>query len=218
MERLPRYRQLIGFRHDRVGESSNDRARLRELFAAPIPDDVVEFLATLRDSVLYYRYEVLTRTGKPKAYSHFVATNIGPDSGVHPFPASIIGHVLRYRGMGLPDGYLPLLLDFGKNAWVWYDLHRAAVVVPRGDREFGSAEREWNVIAPGFEDFIGGMTLDLSPLLHPLRVAGLGNVQPSMRTWFASALGDDWEIQVQGLLKRKRKQAEPGAAVDGGGS
>ena len=208
MERLPRYRHLIGFRHDRVGESTNDRDQLQGLFSTPIPDDVLDFLTTFRDAVLYYRYEVLSRTGKPKPYAHFLATNIGPDTGVHPFPASIIGHVLRYRGMGLPDGYLPLVLDFGKNSWLWYDLQRAAVVVPKGDRDFGSAEREWNVIAPSFDDFINGLTLDLSPFLHPLRIGGMGNVQPSLRNWFVATLGEDWESQVQSLLKRNRKAAE----------
>jgi hypothetical protein len=37
MERLPRFRHLIGFRHDSVGESLNDRDQLQSLFAATIP-------------------------------------------------------------------------------------------------------------------------------------------------------------------------------------
>jgi hypothetical protein len=204
MERLPRYRHLIGFRHDRVGESLNDRKQLQELFTDPIPHEVGEFLEAISDSILYYRYDAISRTGKPRPYSHLIATNLGPEVGVHPFPASIIGNLLRFRGRGLPDGYLPLLLVSGRNSWIWFDLLRSAVVVPKGSRDFGATAKEWNVIAPSFDDFIGGMKLDVSPHLGVFRIAGLGNVQPSMRNWFAATIGDDWERQVLGLLSRKR--------------
>ena len=205
MEQLPRFRHLVGYRNDRLCQSLNDYKQLQDLFVLSIPDHIGEFLIALKDSILYYRYEIMSRTGKPKPYSHFVMTNIGPEVGVHPFPASIIGRLLRYRGMGLPDGYMPLMLDMGKNSWLWFDLHRLAVVVPKGDRQFGVSEREWNVIAPSFDAFIGGMELDLSPHFHAFRLAGFGNVQPSMRNWFVAVLGDDWEAQVQDLIKRKKK-------------
>lgn len=123
MERLPRYRHLVGFRHDRVGESFNDFAQLQQLFAVTIPGQVRDFLTTLSDCVLYYCFDSQGRTGKVKRYSHFVTTNIGPElDGVYPFPASLVGKVIRYRSMGLPDGYLPLMMDFGKTAWIWCDL------------------------------------------------------------------------------------------------
>jgi hypothetical protein len=214
MERLPRYRHLVGFRHERVGESLNDFAQLQKLFAATIPDQVREFLTSLSDCVLYYGFDAQTRSGKARRYSHFVTTNVGPElDGVYPFPASLIGKIIRYRGMGLPDGYLPLMMDSAKTGWIWCDLTQghSAVVVPKGTREFGLSEREWTVLAPGFDDFVQGMRLDVSPHLQVFRIAGTGNVQPSMREWFVAVMGDEWESRVQELIQQKRpRSAEPG--------
>lgn len=214
MERLPRFRQLVGYRHDRVGEASNDFPRLQELFAGTIPDSVRAFLTALADCVLYYRFDVPTASGKAKGISHFVTTNIGPelDWGISPFPASLIGKIVQYRGSGLPAEYLPLMMDFGKSAWVWCRLgvEGGAVVVPKGSREFGTAEREWKVIAPSFDAFVAGMRLDISPFLQAFRIGGTGNVQPSLRAWFVGVLGDDWEARVEEMLKRKRgRPSEP---------
>lgn len=210
MDPLVRYRQLIGIRPGRLGVQANEAGRLQELYAGTIPDDVCGFLTALSDCVLYYRFEATTKTGKIKPYSHFMTTNIGPElDGISPFPASIMGKVARYRGMGLPDGYLPLMAASARTAWIWYDLARSCVVVPRGSSEFGTSEREWTVIAPSFDDFVRAMQLDVSPLLHTFRIAGTGHVQPSMREWLTCTLGEDWESRIQELLRRKRRPPGP---------
>lgn len=209
MNRLPRYRHLIGYRHDRVGESPNDVGELQKLFALPLPTVVQEFLVTLSDSILYYAYDAQTKTGKTKKYSHFVLSNIGPEiSSIYPFPSSLIGIVNRFRGMGLPDGYLPFMLDFGKNAWLWCRLseHGAAVVIPKGGHEFGSQGKDWNVLAESFEEFLLGLSPDWSPHLSAFRLAGTGNVSDNMREWFRLVVGEDWESQVQARISAKRSK------------
>ena len=220
MDRLPRYRHLIGLRHDRVAEAPNDIAELQKLFSLSIPTEVQEFLTTLSDSILYYCFDAQTKSGKAKRYSHFVLTNIGPElQSYHPFPASLIGIINRYRGMGLPDGYLPIMLDFGKNAWLWCRLteNGASVVIPKGDHEFGSQDKDWNVIAETFDQFIQGLSPDLSPHLSVFRLAGTGNVSDNMREWFRLAIGEDWESQVQTRLSEKRAtQKRPGTSLDKG--
>jgi hypothetical protein len=206
MTRLRPYRHLVGYRPDRIAEQINDVPQLQQLYGGTIPDLVTEFLATLSDCVLYYRFEATSRVGKPKPYSHFVMSNIGPElDGVSPFPVSIIGKVLRYRTMGLPEGYLPLTLDSSKTLWLWLDVPSSSVLVPKGTREFGTSSREWTIIAPSFTDFIDGLQLDVSPLLQVFRLAGTANVQPSMREWLQTVLGEQWETEIEKLLARKKK-------------
>jgi hypothetical protein len=115
--------------------------------------------------------------------------------------------VVGYRGMGLPDDYLPSMIDMRKTCWIWCDLSHggSAIAIPKGTREFSAAEKEWTVLAPSFNKFIDGMQLELSPLLAAFRIAGTGNVQPSMRKWFVDVLGEDWENRIQELIREKRR-------------
>lgn len=209
MNSLRKYRHLVGFRPDKFGEQLNDFDQLQNLFSGAIPPAIQDFLISLSDCVLYYRYEAPTRSGKTKAYSHFVTTNIGPElDSYYPSPASLIGLVVAYRKGGLPDGYLPLMMDFEKTCWVWCNLSQggSAVVVPRGERVFGGPDKEWNILAPSFDAFIEGLCLDLSEILRTFRVAGTGGVQPAFREWLEITVGEDWESTVQDLIKTKRRR------------
>jgi hypothetical protein len=209
MEHPPKIRHVVGFRHGLYGQSLNDFSQLQKLYSATIPAGIRDFLISFADSVLYYRFDAPTRSGKTKAYSHFVLTNIGPElNSSHPFPASLIGWVVRYRGMGLPDGYLPLMMDSGKTTWLWCDLSHggSAVVVPKGTREFGVEEKEWTAIASSFDGFIEGLRLDLSPLSVVFRVAGADGLNSTMCDWLQAAVGERWKDKLPELIQAKRRK------------
>lgn len=210
VKEVPRYRHLIGYRGDRLAEQLNDVNALQGLFAATIPLGIVDLLTTLSDCVLYYRFDATTKTGRTKTYSHFVTTNIGPElASTNPFPTSLMGHVLRYRTMGMGADYLPIMMDFGKTSWLYCRIghEESKVCVPKGDREFGGGEREWTVIADSFPAFVDALQLDLRPLLSAFRVAGPGNVSPSMRSWLLAAVGENWESDVMAQVQSRRKNS-----------
>lgn len=210
MKPVPRHRHLVGYKSDRFAEQRNEVDELQRLFAAAIPQDILDFLTTLPDCVLYYRFDATTKSGRAKTYSHFVTTNIGPElESFHPFPASLIGRILRCRSLGMGLEYLPFMMEFGKTTWLYCKVgtDESPVCVPKGDREFGTSEREWTVIAPGFEAFVDGLQLDLRPHLSAFRLVGTGNVNQSMREWFVAAVGEDWEMKVQTEIPSKRKNS-----------
>ena len=66
MRTVPRFRHLVGYPNDRIGEQANDVDALQDMFGASIPNVVLDFLATLSDCVLYYRFDAVTKTGRTK--------------------------------------------------------------------------------------------------------------------------------------------------------
>jgi hypothetical protein len=210
MKPIPCYRHLYGFRDPRLGEQLNDFAALQDLYDEAIPPAVTTFLQSLSDCILFYGFDTLTKTGKPKRHSYFVTTNVGPElASPYSIPASLIGRITQWRASGMPKDVLPLMMKFSNSKWFFCHLNseQAPVCMPRGDSEFGETDREWTEISSAFDTFIEGLTLDLKPLLDTFRVAGTGRVDDSMRRWLVAAVGEDWESQVSTMCQsRKRKR------------
>lgn len=202
MKPHPQYRHLVGYRGQLFGPNQFDD--LQALFAQPIGVEVRAFMETLADCVLYYRFEFPAASGKAKSISHFVTTNVGPEfTNSHPFPVSIIGKVERYRSMGLPADYVPLITVMkGVDADLWLNLAEAdcPVLVPKGSREFGSSAKEWRLIAPSFTAFVDGLKVDLSPMKIVFKVGGTANIQPEFESWLLQAVGENWRTEVDKMM------------------
>lgn len=209
MKPVPCYRHLYGFRDPRVGEQLNEVAALQDLYDEPLPPAVTTFLQSLSDCVLFYGFDTLTTTGKPKRHTHFITTNIGPElASPSPFPGSLIGRITQWRASGMPKDALPLLMKSGNSKWLFCHIRsdHTPVFIPKGDSDFGESDREWTVISPDFDTFIDGLTLDLSPLLSTFRVAGTDRVDDAMRRWLVAAVGEDWESQVSAMCQSMRRE------------
>ena len=203
---IRRYRHLVGFRIYSA-EQPNDLTALQSYFSQPLPPPVVEFLTSLSDCLLYYRFDATTKTGKIKPYSQLLTTNIGPVPGEQTYqPASLIGFLRRYRERELPTHYLPLVNDSNKSAWLFVDVRQETghPVVKHKDEMFFGGRTGWTTVAPDFETFVNGLQLDLKPLLSIFRIAGLGNIQEPMQEWLQATLGTDWQGHLENELRRKR--------------
>jgi hypothetical protein len=206
MDTFPRFRGLVAQRAPNMSQNANEFDQLQALYPAPIPEVLREFLVTLSDCILYYRFEAVSKTGKPKKYSHFVLTNIGPDIdwGRPMFPSSLMDRIQRYRQQGLPNDVLPLMFDFGKTLWLWCRITDPdlPILVPKGTREFGSQDKEWTVLSPRFDDFIAALQVDLAPFKSVLKQIPMNQSQPTLIEWLQAAIGDDWESQATDMLSR----------------
>jgi hypothetical protein len=200
MTSLRHFRTIFGWRNPRLAEQPSDVALLRSLYSSPLPDDLLGFLESLADCVLYYQIQVPGVRGGLKTYSHFVLTNIGPDlASPSPFPSSLINRIKSWRAMGLPADIVPIMSTAGGGGrWLFCQLQEnsSPVLIAKGDREFGCSSKEWNEIASDFSSFVDRLTFDVSPLLSGFRLVGTSQVDDSMRALLTAAMGSDWESQI----------------------
>lgn len=211
MNSIKQYRHIYASRSPRLLDQPNDVAQLQELFPRQIPAIITDFLTTFSDCMINYAFHGPTKSGRSEKYSHFVATNIGPDlPSYYPFPSSLISRIQYWREWGLQNDALPLVANNqGQGKWLFCRIleHRAPIVVARGDRDYGTNDREWSEISADFPEFIEQLSFDITPYLWIYRRNGTSEVDESDRELFSLAMGVDWEAQIQEMCKRKHTKS-----------
>jgi hypothetical protein len=207
----PRHGNIVGIRSEQAlaEEPAAATRALQEAFTIALPAAVLQFMLDLSNCVLYYQFDAVTRTGKIKSYSHFVLTNVIPSFaeesyGAHQ-PASTIGFLRRFRGLGLPPHYLPFLFEFNKTLHLFCDLRPESayrVLIAKSETAFDDSS--WTPIAPSFEAFVAGLRVDFRQVASVLRICG-GAVTPAYRQWLEEAIGENWETTV----KAERARGKP---------
>ena len=209
MKPLPQFRHIVGLPNDRIAEQANDTAALQSMFDIEIPDTVLGFLKALPDCTLYYSFDTILKTGRIKAYGHFLTTNIGPElNSYSPFPVSIMGLVAHWRKAGLPSNTLPIMNHCGTTSWVFCRINgsHARVCKPKGDREFGENDRQWAVMCDSMDTFLDSLELYPRPMFPAFRAVGFGRVSELMRSWMLATVGPEWEAELSSQMKPKSRK------------